>query len=163
MKNCPFPQGLFPTDPLLCCRAGLFPSGAAGSHCLSLCDFRGARPTRFVGCTAIAVSCLSISSRLSRLSRVCLCQTFSPALKPLLHLFPKSLFYFSVCGLQQTRGCGQHPGFALPGAVSGCLHSSYSAPYAPLSHILLETLLPRAQPFGVLSPAPHFHGAREWD
>ena len=73
MESCPFPQGLFPANPPLCCRAGLFPSGAAGSHCLSLHNFRGTRPTRFLGYTDIAVSCLSISNRLSRLSQVCLC------------------------------------------------------------------------------------------
>lgn len=61
MESCPFPWGLFPANPPLCCRAGQFPSGAAGSHCLSLLDFRGARPTHFLRYTDIAARCLSPS------------------------------------------------------------------------------------------------------
>lgn len=138
MKSCPFSWGLFPAGPLLCCRAGPFPSGAAGSHCLSLCDFRGARPTCFLRYTDIAASHLSASNRLNRLSQVCLCQTFSPALKPLLHLFPRSLSCFLMCSLQQTRGLLAASWLRSPG---GCIQR--------FSLIQLCTLCPAvANPLG---------------
>lgn len=157
MESCPFPWGLFPANPPLCCRAGPFPCGTAGSYCLSLCDFRGTQPYHFLQYMDTAARRLSISSRLSRLSRVCLCQTFSPALKPLLHLLPKSLSYSSVISLQQTQGLRAASWLRFPGAVSRGFRSSYSAHHAVLSCILHETQLPRSQPFGVLGLVPCFH------